>query len=178
MEITDTGVAVTDMVAAIQRAATLANISTTDVDRDLRIISLELTLNVVVITGRGAKVELKIPFIGMPLSFGGKTRKQNTNTLTMTLVPPDLTEEHEVRAGGDVEDTLVEAIETIRDVVAQAAVGDDTFTLRDSSVELSFAVTDHGSVALVGSTELSDEVTHLLKVTLASARTAGHQKRP
>lgn len=50
------------------------------------------------------------------------------------------------REGGDiaVDQVLVDAIETIAAVIGQAADGDDPFLLKDSSVELTFTVTDTG----------------------------------
>ena len=67
----------------------------------------------------------------------------------------------------DVEAILVDAIETVRAVMARAAEGDDPFTLRDSGVELSFGVAQDGTISLGIDGELTDEITHTLRVTIA-----------
>jgi hypothetical protein len=47
-----------------------------------------------------------------------------------------------------------------------AAEGDDPFLLTNGTVDLSFAITKDGSVALGASGELTDEVTHRLRISL------------
>ena len=59
--------------------------------------------------------------------------------MEMTLIPKGSAPLIETR-GAPVEAVLVEAIETIRGIMGRAAEGDDPFTLHDSLVELSFAV--------------------------------------
>jgi hypothetical protein len=63
----------------------------------------------------------------------------------------------------------VEAIETIRAVVATAAAGDDPFVLNDSTITISFAVTAEGSISIGVNGSLSDELTHTLTLGLVPA---------
>ena len=61
----------------------------------------------------------------------------------------------------------MEAIETMRAIMTSAAEGDDPFTLLDSLVELSFGVAEDGTISLGIDTELKDEITHTMRVTIA-----------
>jgi hypothetical protein len=103
----------------------------------------------------------------MPVSFGAKLTTRDTHQIRISLVPAAYS--HEVRGGAEVEETLVQAIETIRAVVARGVGDGDAFEHRSSEVELSFAVTQDGSIALVGTADLTGEVTHTLKLTLGPA---------
>jgi hypothetical protein len=166
MRLDDDGLAVEDLVGAVRRAAAQAAISDADAGRDMRITGLELTLHAVAKRDFGSKLEFRIPVIGMPISFGAKVTTHDTHKIKISLAP--VATGHEVR-GGDVEETLVQAIETVRAVVARGLGDGDAFEHRSSEVELSFAVTDSGSIALVGTADLSGELTHTLKLTLGPA---------
>jgi hypothetical protein len=63
-----------------------------------------------------------------------------------------------------VEIELLDAIETIRAVVALAVGGDDPFLLKAGTVELCFAITQDGTVTLGFNGEFSNEVTHTLRI--------------
>jgi len=166
MRLDDDGLPVEDLVTAVRRAAARAAISDTDAGRDMRITALDLTLHAVAKREHGAKLEFRVPFLGMPVTFGAKVTTRDTHQIKISLGPAATA--HEVR-GGEVEETLVQAIETIRAVVARGVGDADGFEHRSSEVELSFAVTGDGSIALVGTADLSDEITHTLKLTLGPA---------
>lgn len=166
MEITDTGVPLESLVDAVKSAVREAGISSADAGRPLRITAVQLTLNAIATTSGGVKVEFKIPFVGMTVKFGRTLTAKDTHTLDLTLVPPDLAPGHEVR-GGDVDHLLADAIEAIAAVVAHAAGGEDPFVLKESTVELSFAITEDGTISLGLDGHAADEITHRLKVTLA-----------
>jgi hypothetical protein len=163
----DDGLPIEDLVTAVRRAAARAAIADADTGRDMRITALELTLHVVAKREAGAKLEFRIPVLGMPVSFGTRLTTRHTHQIKITLEPPERV--FEVRGGDDVEDTLVQAIETVRAVVARGLGDRDAFRLRSSEVELTFAVTGTGTIALVGTADLTDEVTHTLKLTLGPA---------
>lgn len=167
MRVTETGVPVGGLIDAVKAAVKEAGISATDSERALRVTSIQLVLHAVATMTAGAKLEFKIPFIGMEIKLGKAITRKDTHTIDITLVPPDLASEHEIR-GGDVDDVLVEAIETVTAVMAYAAGGDDPFLLKESTVELVFAITDTGSISLGVDGETSDEITHTLKITLAA----------
>lgn len=165
MEITDTGIPVSSLIDTIKAAVKEAGISTANADRTLRVSSIQLVLNAVATTTGGAKLEFKIPFIGMNVKLGTSVARHDTHTIDITLVPPDLAPAHEIR-DGTVDEMLVDAIETVTTTVALAADGEDPFLLKESSVELTFAVTETGSISLGLDTETKDEITHKLKMTL------------
>jgi NTP-dependent ternary system trypsin peptidase co-occuring protein len=166
MKITDTGVPIDNLVDAVKAAVKQAGISTTNTDRQIRVASIQLTLNAIATTSGGAKLEFKIPFIGMNVKLGTTITTKDTHTIDITLVPPDLAPEHEIR-DGDVDHVLVDAIDAITATAARAGTGDDPFLLKESTVELTFAITDDGSISLGLEGETKDEATHKLKITLA-----------
>jgi hypothetical protein len=167
MRITSEGVAVTDLVAAIKSAIVEAGLSASRSDREMRVVAVQLTLNTIATEKGGGKLEFKVPVLGMAVKLGRSATTTDTHTIEMTLVPPDLSSVHEVR-GHEVEEVLVEAIETVRDVMAAAVDGDEPFVLKESSVELVFAVTEEGTISLGVESERSDETTHKLKLMLAA----------
>lgn len=57
----------------------------------------------------------------------------------------------------------MEAIETVRGVVPQAAEGDDPFILQDGRDELVFAVTEDGTISLGIESELKDEINQTIR---------------
>jgi Trypsin-co-occurring domain 2 len=168
VQVTDDGVPVEELIDTIKRAIKTANLSSTDADRDLRVASVRLSLHAVAIRSSGGGLEFRIPFIGMPVRFGGKLTTQDTHTIQINLVPPDLADRPQLR-DGDIESVFVDAIGTVRAAVASAATGDDPFTLTDSSVDISFAVTAEGTISLGVDGGLTDEVTHTLTLGLTPA---------
>jgi len=81
-------------------------------------------------------------------------------------VPPEERATRQVR-GGDVEEVLVNAIATVRDVVTKAAEGDDPWVLSASTIDISFAITEAGSISLGVDGDLANEVTQTLRLGLA-----------
>jgi hypothetical protein len=162
----NTGMPVDDLVATIKTAIRHTEISDADPNRDLRVTSVKLTLHTVATATAGGGVDFRVPLLGMQLKVGRKVSRQDTHTLELVLVPEDKADEFEVR-DGKVEAVLVDAIGTLRRIVAQAGAGEDPFELEDSSVELSFAVTEGGTITLGFEGELRNEVTHTMKLSLA-----------
>jgi hypothetical protein len=120
-------------------------------------------LQVVAGKSGGGKFSFRVPFTGMELSGGAKVSRQDTHTIDITLVPPTAGE-RAVR--GDVEQTLVTAIETIRATMAAAAYGDDPWDLSAATVDISFVLTKSGSISLGFEGELSRDVSQRLRLTL------------
>jgi hypothetical protein len=156
-------VPVEDLVDEVQRAVKEANVGSGG-PGDLRVTSVQLVLNVVAATSGGGQLDFRIPVIGMRLRVGAKVSRADTHTIDVTLVPP-ADDEHEVR-GGDVARVLVEAIATIRAVMRRAATGEERFDLETASVQLSFVLTDEGTISFGVDGELRDEVTHTITLTL------------
>lgn len=167
MKVAEDGVPVSDVIAAVKQAIKTASLSSTDTDRDLRVSSVRLILQAVATRSLGGGVNFRVPFIGMELKFGTKLTKRDTHEIDISLKPEP--GEHPELRDGPLELVLVDAIETIRATVASAALGDDPFVLKDSTVKLSFAVTAEGSISIGVDGSLSDELTHTLILGLAPA---------
>ncbi|RQW98310.1 trypco2 family protein [Micromonospora inaquosa] len=175
MDVTDGSVPVEDLVSAVKNAVKQAGVSTTDEGRDLRVASVQLILSAVATTKLGGGLDLRVPVIGWKVKVGGSRAHQKTHTIDITLVAEDLHERHELRHSA-VEATLVDAIATIRAVVAAGAGGDDPLVLKAGAVELVFGVTGQGSISFGAEGELTDEVSNTLRIELIAAE--GHQLRP
>jgi hypothetical protein len=161
----DRGVPVDELIDAVKRAIKVASISVTDPGRDLAVTAVTLRLNTVATRGLGGSLDFRVPLIGARVKVGGSVTRQDTHLMELTLIPED-TPVIETR-GAPVDVVLVEAIETVRAVMARAAAGDDPFVLRDGTVELSFGVASDGTIALGVDGELKDEVTHTMRLTIA-----------
>ena len=168
MKVTDEGVPVDSLISVIKDSIKQAGASRTSPARDLRIASVQLILKVVASKTAGGKLDFCVPFIGMKLSLGTKVTKKDTHTIDIILVPPEDRDTRQVRSG-EVEDVLVNAIATIRDVVTKAAEGDDPWVLSASTIDISFAITQTGTISLGVDGELANELTHTLRLGLASA---------
>lgn len=167
MNVTDEGVPVTTLISVVKESIRQAGVSRTSQARDLQVTSVQLILDVVASKAVGGRLDFRVPFIGMKLSLGAKVTKKDTHTIDMTLVPP----EGRPTRGGDVEEVLVNAIATIRDVTTQAAWGDDPWVLSAGIIDISFAITQAGTISLGADGELANELTHTLRLALAPAPT-------
>jgi Trypsin-co-occurring domain 2 len=168
VRVTEDGVPIQELIETIKQAIKTANVSSADPDRDLRVGSVQLTLNAVATRSLGGGLDFRIPFIGMQVKLGSKLTKQDTHRIDISLVPPDLKGRPELR-DGDLGSVFVDAINTIRAAVASAATGDDPFILTESSVNISFAVTAEGTISLGVDGGLTNEVTHTLTLGLVPA---------
>lgn len=164
MDLSDAGIAVDDIVEQVKKAIRVAGISSSNEARDLYVTSVQLVLNTVAMFNSGGGVDFRVPVLGMKLKFGGLVTRQDTHRIEIAMAPPEV-RRHEIR-DSPVESVLLDAIETIRSVLASAAGGDDPFLLKDSSVELSFVITREGSIALGFNGELKDEIHHSLRLVL------------
>ena len=168
MNVPDQGVPVDTLISVIKDSIKQAGVSRTSQTRDLQVASVQLILDVVASKTAGGGVDFRVPFIGMKLSLGAKVTKKDTHTIDVTLVPPEDRDTRQVRGGEDVQEVLVDAITTIREVMTRAAEGDDPWVLSASTIDISFAVTQTGNITLGVNGELADELTHTLRLGLAS----------
>ena len=164
MKVTDAGVPVEALIDTVKEAVKRAGVSRSSSQQDLRVESVQLVLHALASKTAGGGLDFRIPFIGMRLRAGAKVTDQDTQTINMTLKPPDQPT-RKVR-GGNVEDALVDAIVTIRTAMTHAAAGDDPWVLSAGAVDISFGVTRTGSISLGAEGELANEVTHTLRLCL------------
>lgn len=170
MKVTDEGVPVDTLISVVKDSIKRAGVSRTSQARDLQAASVQLILRVVASKTAGGGVDFRVPFIGMKLRVGAKVTKKDTHTIDISLVPPEDRATRQVR-GGEVEDVLVNAIATIRDVMTKAAEGDDPWVLSAGTIDISFAITQTGTITLGVDGELANEVTQTLRLGLAPALT-------
>src|SRR5215470_10945434 len=128
MKVADDGVPVDTPITVVKDSIKRAGVSRTSQTRDLPVASVKLILDVVASKTAGGVLDFRVPVIGMKLRVGAKVTKKDTHTIDITLVPPKEQDTRQVR-GGEVEDVLVNAIATIRDVMTKAAEGDDPWSL-------------------------------------------------
>ena len=166
MRVTDEGVPVEALISVVKDSIKRAGISRTSQDRDLQVASVQLILDVVAAKTVGGGLDFRVPFIGMKLRVGGKVTSKDTHTIDITLAPPGERATRPVR-GGDVEEVLVNAIATVRAVVAEAAAGDDPWVLSATTIDIRFAITETGTISLGVDGELANEVTQTLRLGLA-----------
>ena len=165
MKVTDEGVPVETLISVVKNSIRRAGVSRTSQTKDLQVASVQLILHVVASKTAGGGLDFRVPFIGMKLRVGAKVTKKDTHTIDMTLVPPEDRDTRQVR-GGEVEDVLVNAIATIRDAMTKAAEGDDPWLLSAGTIDVSFAITQTGTISLGVNGELANELTHTLRLGL------------
>jgi Trypsin-co-occurring domain 2 len=168
MNVDDYSVPIDELVAAVKEAIRAANISATDTGRDLRVATIDLSLKAVATRKAGGGLDFRVPVLGWKVKVGADHTRQSTHTIDISLVPRPAGKQFEVR-GGDVEETLVDAITTIRAAITAAGAGDDPFVLDKGTIELAFAVTDKGTISVGVEGELTDEVTNTLQLGLRPA---------
>lgn len=166
MKITDEGVPLDSLIEAVKASVKRAGVSRTSKAQDLQVASVQLILKAVASDTAGGGLDFRLPFIGMKLKFGARVTRKDTHTVNIALVPPE-DAGRQVRGGEDVEEALVNAIAAIRTVTARAAGGDDPWILSESTIDISFAITQTGTISLGIDGELSDELTHTLRLRLA-----------
>jgi Trypsin-co-occurring domain 2 len=166
VKVTDAGVPVNTLIAVVKDSIKQAGVSRTSETKDLQVAMVQLILQVVASKATGGRLDFCVPFIGMKLSLGAKVTKKDTHTIDITLVPPAEQPARQVR-GGDVEEVLVNAIATIRDVTAKAAEDDDPWVLSASTIDIGFAITQTGTISVGVNGELANEITHTLRLGMA-----------
>lgn len=166
MKVTDEGVPLGALTEVIKASVKRGGVSRTSKARDLQVASVQLILEAVASDTAGGGIDFRVPFIGMKLKLGARVTKKDTHTINITLVPPKEIG-RQLRDGEEVEEALVKAIGAIRAVTSQAAEGDDPWILSDGAIDISFAITHTGTITLGVDGELSDELTHTLRLRLA-----------
>jgi hypothetical protein len=168
VKVTEEGVPAQDVIAAVKLGIKEANVSATDEGRDLRVNSVKLILRALATRTAGGRLNFTVPFIGMPVRLGTKVTKSDTHEIEINLAPPGQDAGEEVREAS-LDLALVDAIDTVRAVVASTSEGDDPFALNDAKITLSFAITAEGEISIGIDGSMSDEVTQTLILGLVPA---------
>jgi Trypsin-co-occurring domain 2 len=167
------GIPVDELVADVKDALVAANVTSTNGAADLRLVSVQMILNVVATKAAGGKVNFQVPFIGTELHFGVRHGQRDTHSIDITLVPPtpDQIQSGAVRSG-DFQKTLMAAINRVRQTISSAANGRDPWYLSDATVDISFGVTKEGSISVGAEGNQTSETTNTLRLRLAPPATA------
>jgi len=169
MKVTDEGVPLDELIEAVKSSVTRAGISRASQDPDFRVTSVQLILKVVAASTSGGSLDFRVPFLGMQLKIGAKVTRQDTHTIDLTLAPPKEAG-RQVRSGEDVEEALVNAVTAIRAITVKAAEGHDPWIMSEGIVDISFVITQTGTISLGVDGELSGELTQLLRLQLGPTR--------
>jgi hypothetical protein len=164
VKVTGNGVPVDELIRVIKTSVKRSGVSPA---ADLQVASVQLILKVIATSTLGGGLNFRVPVLGMQLSVGGKITRQDTHTLDLTLTPPAQPSGHELR-DGEVEDAIVDAITTIRAVITSATEGDNPWVLSVGTVDISFVVTEIGTISLGVEGELANEITHTLRLGLTA----------
>lgn len=164
MQVTNDSVPADELITIVKNSLERVDVSPAG---DLRVVSVQLILRVVAITTVGGGISIRVPVLGMQMRIGARTTRQDTHILDITLKPPTQPTSRELR-DGDVEEVLVDAITTVRAVIKSAAQGQDPWVLDASTLDITFGVTDQGSISLGFEGELANEFTHTLRLGLAT----------
>jgi hypothetical protein len=165
VKVTDNSVPATELIEVIKSSVRRAGVSPA---ADLRVSSVQLILRVIATSTVGGGLAFRVPVVGMEVSFGGKITRQDTHTIDITLAPPGVAAGYELR-DRDVADAVVDAVSTIRAVVASATAGDDPWQLSASTVDITFVITETGAISIGVAGEVGSEVAHTLRLGLAAS---------
>jgi hypothetical protein len=153
------------VVAVVKRSIERGNLAPAAEHSNLQVTAVDIELKVVTSRSLGGGLHFRVPVLGADVSMRGKSTRARTQTISITLVPPGIGTGHEIR-DGDVEEALVEAVATVRRLMAAAAYGESPWLLGSGMVELEFGVTMSGGLVLGFESDRSDESSNKLKLTL------------
>jgi Trypsin-co-occurring domain 2 len=123
----------------------------------LKVTKVDLELHTVINKSAGGEISIKV------LEIGGDVSKDETNTLSLTLVPSVGGLELMASAPED----LVAAIVAIGAASWEAANAPPAFDLNEATVELEVGVTTEGQVKFFAKGSGSREQSHSMAITLA-----------
>jgi len=115
----------------------------------------------------GGKVDVRVPVIGAHLRIGGRRVRQRMHTVQVMLVPEHYGRARHDHGAGDEE--LVMALRAIRDLMDPSGHGGHSWSVAGGTVQVSFAVTDEGSISVGLNSDRSDEHVHSLQLELRPA---------
>jgi Trypsin-co-occurring domain 2 len=164
LQVTNGGVPADELITVIKNSLESAGVSPS---ADLQVASVQLILRVVATTTIGGGLTFRVPVLGMQMRLGARSTRQDTHVLDIILKPPTRPTSHELR-DSDVEEALIDAITTMRTVIGSAAQGQDPWILDVGTLDITFGVTDQGTISLGFEGELENEITHTLRLALTA----------
>ncbi len=148
MRVESETVDVDELIAAIKRGVSDAGLSIETRDRDLRITTIRLKLEVVAESSQGGSLRFRLPIIGFEGRAGAQVTSRSVHTIALALEPQDKSARSGVRAGDNVATAIVDAVKTVRQTMRLAQGGADPWLLRSGKVDIQFGVTAEGSISL------------------------------
>ena len=134
--------------------------------------SLTLTLKTVVEVGVGGAFKITVP---VQIGVSASRQQQNTQTIVITLVPPQapsVIKDMAIskREQETIENSLVKSLVAIHEGVQAGLVGDPPFVPDNATVELNFGVTEEGEIEVVLQASAEIENTNSLKLELGKTK--------
>ena len=167
MEVTSESVAIRTLVEVVKSSICEVQGAAEPRAGELVAASATLTLHVMMDTTVGGKVDLRVPVIGAHLRIGGRRGRHRMHSVHVSLVPEHHGRTHHDHGTGDPE--LVMALRAIRDLLDGTGHGGHSWSVAGGTVQVSFAVTDEGSISVGLTGDRSDEHVHSLELELQPA---------
>lgn len=138
---------------------------------ELVAVSAELDLRVMMDTAAGGRVDVRVPVIGAHLRIGGQRKRHRMHTVRVQLVPERYGRARHDHGAGDEE--LVEALRAVRNLMDRAGDGGHSWSVSAGTVEVSFAITEQGSISVGLNSDHRDEHVHSLQLELQPVPVGG-----
>ena len=142
------GLDIEDLISQVKDAVRLAEILDPGDGPGIEVSMVHLTLNAYALTGGGAEIKFKIPFINQDFGYASGGSEEETHTIELAFEP--------VRSVGTVKGLqqrvktqLVESVTAIRRSLKAAAGGEVPFEMKTASVTLDFVLDAKGQISLV-----------------------------
>jgi hypothetical protein len=164
VEVSSESVAIRNLVEVIKSSICEAQGAEEPRPGELVVSSAELNLQVMMDTTVGGKVDVRVPVIGAHLRIGGRRIRHRMHTVHVVMVPEHYGRAQHDHGPGDQE--LVSALHAIKDLMEPGSPGGHSWSVATSTVQVSFAVTEEGSISVGLNSDRSDEHVHSLQLEL------------
>lgn len=176
MEVSSESVAIRNLVEVVKASICEVQGNADPRPGELAVAVAELNLQVMMDTTHGGTVDLRVPVIGARLRIGGRRVRHRMHTVHLTLVPEHNGRTRHDHGSGDEE--LVMALRAIRELMdPDTTRGGHSWSISGGTVQVSFAVTEEGSISVGLNSERSDEHVHSLQLELRPAESSDVSSR-
>ncbi|WP_042425411.1 trypco2 family protein [Streptacidiphilus anmyonensis] len=167
MEVSSESVTVRSLVDTVQ--ASICQVQGAEKPRPgaLVVTSAEVELHVVMDAALGGGLDVRVPVIGAHLRIGGRRVRHRMHTVRVALLPGSGASGGLAHGAGDEE--LVLALRAVRDLMDPNPQAAHAWSVSDGTVQVSFAVTEQGSISVGLDSDRSDEHVHSLRLELRPA---------